>query len=88
MFSSCDGTSEAVSTRIGSAWKRFGELGGFLVGTQGLSLKQHGKIYQSCVGPVLLYFSETGKRTVAEELRLHAVEGRLIMMMCGVRLAD
>ena len=33
-------TSEAVSTRIGSAWRKFRELSGVLVGKQGLSLKQ------------------------------------------------
>ena len=40
--------SEAASARIGSAWKKFKELSGMLVGKQGLSLKQQGKIYQ-CV---------------------------------------
>ena len=44
----------AVSVRIDSAWKKFMELGGVLVRKQGLSLNQRGKIYQSCVRPVLL----------------------------------
>ena len=34
------GASEAVSARIGSAWKKFRELSSVLVGKQGLSLKQ------------------------------------------------
>ena len=34
------GASEAVSARIGSAWKKFRELSGVFVGKQGLSLKQ------------------------------------------------
>ena len=51
--------SEAVSARIGSAGKKFRELSGVLVGKQILSLKQRGKIYQCCVGPVLLYCCET-----------------------------
>ena len=40
------GASEAVSARICSAWKKFMELSGVLVGKQGLSLKQREKIYQ------------------------------------------
>ena len=40
MISCYGGASEAVSARIGSAWKKFRELNGVLVGKQGLSLKQ------------------------------------------------
>ena len=59
-MSSCyGGESEALSARIGSAGKKFRELSGVLVGKQILSLKQRGKIYQCCVGPVLLYCCET-----------------------------
>ena len=53
------GASEAVGARISKAWKNFRELSGVLVGKQGLSLKQQGKIHQSCVRPVLLYCCET-----------------------------
>ena len=59
MFSCYSGASEAVSARIGSAWKKFRELSGVLVGKQGLPSKQRGKIYQCCVRPVLLYCFET-----------------------------
>ena len=40
MISCFGGASEAVSARIGSAWKNFRELSGVLVGKQGLSLMQ------------------------------------------------
>ena len=40
MISCYGGASEAESARIGSAWKKFRELNGVLVGKQGLSLKQ------------------------------------------------
>ena len=40
MISCYGGASEAVSARIGSAWKKFRELSGVFVGKQGLSLKQ------------------------------------------------
>ena len=88
MISCFGGASEAVSARIGSAWKNFRELSGVLVGKQGLSLMQRGKIYQCCVRPVLLYCCETWELTVADEMRLPGVERRMIRMMCGVRLVD
>ena len=54
MISCFGGASEAVIARIGSAWRKLRELSGVLVGKQGLSLMQRGKIYQCCVRPVLL----------------------------------
>ena len=48
------GASEAVSSTIGGAWKKFMELSGVLVGKKSLSLRQRGKVYQCCVSPVLL----------------------------------
>ena len=88
MISCYVGASEAVSARIGSAWKKFWELSGVLVGKQGLSLKQRGKICQCCVRPVLLYCCETWELTVTDEARLCGAEHRMIRMMCGVRLVD
>ena len=88
MISCFGGASEAVSARIGSAWKKFRELSGVLVGKQGLSLMQCGKIYQCCVRPVLLYCCETWKLTVVDEMRLCGMKRRMIRMMCGVRLVD
>ena len=41
-----------------------------LLGKQGLSLKQRGKIYQCRVRPVLLYRCETWELNVADEARL------------------
>ena len=63
-----------MTVRIGSAWKKFRELSGVLVGKQGLSLKQRRKIYQCCVRPALLYCSETWEITVADEVSLCGVE--------------
>ena len=88
MISCYDGVSEAASARIVSAWKKSWELGGVLVGKQGLSLKQRGKIYQCCIRPVLLYCCETWELNVADEARLRGVKRRMIKMMCGVRLVD
>ena len=88
MISCYGGASEAVSARFGSAWKKLRELSCVLVGKQGLSLKQRGKIYQCCVRPVLLYCCETWEIVVANEMRLCWVEYRMIRMMCGVRLVD
>ena len=49
MFSCYSGVSEAVSARIGIAWKKFRELSGVSVEKQSLPSKQRGKIYQCCV---------------------------------------
>ena len=78
--------SEAVSVRIGSAWKKFRELRGVAVGKHGLSLKQRGKVYHCCVRPVYVYCCETLELTVADEARLRGVERPMIRMMRGVRL--
>ena len=59
MISCYGGVSEAVSARMDSAWKNFRELSVVLVGKQGLSLKQRGKIHQFCVRLVLLDCCET-----------------------------
>ena len=86
MISCYNGASEAVSARIGGAWKKFRELSGALVGNLALSLKQREKIYHCCVRPVLLHCCETFELTVANEARLCVVERCMIRMMCGVRL--
>ena len=80
--------SEAASARIGSAWKKLKELSGMLVGKQGLSLKQQGKIYQCCVRPVLLHCCETWPLSVADEAKLCGMERHMVMMMCRMRLVD
>ena len=87
MISSYGGASEAVSAKIGSAWKKFRELSGVLLGKKGLSLKQWEKIYQCSVRPVLLYCCEMWELTVADEASLHGVEHLMIrMMLIGWRL--
>ena len=73
------GALEAVSARIGSAWKKFRELSGVLVGNEALSLKQQGQIYQCCIRPVLL-----STAVIHRNLPLRC----MIRMMCGVRLVD
>ena len=88
MISCYGGASEAVSTRIGSAWKKFTELSGVLVGKQGLYLKQQGKFYQCCVRPVLLYCCKKWQHTVADEARLCGMEPRMIRMMVNRMSTD
>ena len=83
MISCYGGTLEAVSARIGGAWKKVRELSGVLGGKQGLSLKQRGKIYRCCVRPSLLYCCETGELTVAVEARLRVLERRMIRSWVG-----
>ena len=88
MFIYYDRAFEAVTGRIGSAWKKLRELGGVLLGKQSLSLKQRGKIYQSYVRLVLLHCSKTWELTVADELTLRKVQQRMIRTMCWVKLVD
>ena len=82
------GASEALTARTGSAWKKFRENSRVLVGKQGLTLKQRGKIYQCCLRTVLLYCCETWELTVADEAKLRGVGRRMIRMLCGVRQVD
>ena len=88
IISCYDGPSEAVSARIGSAWKKFRELSGVFVGKQGLSLKQWGKTYQCCVRPVLSYCFERREIAVVDEARLCGMECHMTRRMFGVRLGD
>ena len=44
-------------------------------------MKQQTKIYQYCVGPILLYCCETLERTVGDETRLRGVESRMIKIV-------
>ena len=84
IISCYEGATETVSARIGSEWKKSRELSSVLVGKQGLSLKQWGKIYQRCVRPVLSYCCATWELTVVDQARLRVVERRTIMIKCGV----
>ena len=88
MISCYGGASDAVRARMGKVWKKFRELKGVLVGKQGLSLKQWGKIYQCCVRPVSLYYCKTWELTVADEARLRGVKHCMIRIECGVRLVN
>ena len=84
IISCYEGATETVSARIVSSWKKSREFSSVLVGKQGLSLKQQGKIYQCCVRPVLSYCCATWELTVADQARLRVVERRMIMIKCGV----
>ena len=48
------GCTDAVTARIGSAWKAFHELLPILT-NRGISLANHGKVFKACVRTVLLY---------------------------------
>lgn len=75
--------SKGVTARIDKTWKKFRVLCRVLINKQGLSLNQHGKIYQLLVRLVLSYCSETWGLTVANRLRLSGVEQCMIKSMCG-----
>lgn len=83
------GVPEVFKGRIQSAWKKFQELSGALIGKLSLLLEQKGEIlYRYCVWSVQLYYSETWGLSVVDEARLRGLECRMIRMMCGTRLVD
>ena len=56
MISCCGGASEAVSAMISSAWMKFRKLSGVLVGKQGLSLKQWGRLISVVLDKFFFFF--------------------------------
>ena len=86
MISCYGGASQAVSARIGSAWKKFRGLSG-VSWEAGFILEATGEDLSVLFRPILLYCCETWGLTVADEARLRGVERRMIRM-CGVRLVD
>ena len=62
------GCDSAVTTRVGSAWKKFREYLPILTG-KGFSLKLKGKVYATCVRSCLMHGSETWPMKVEHELK-------------------
>ena len=52
------GCTDAVTARIGSAWKVFHEIL-LILTNKGISLVNRGKVFKACVRSVFLYASET-----------------------------
>ena len=83
----CGGCSDAVSTRIISAWKAFRELLPILT-NRGIQLKLRGNIFNACVRKVLLYGSETWPVINEDVQRLVTADSGMIRWICGVSLKD
>ena len=83
----CGGSSDAVSTRIISAWKAFRELLPILT-NRGIKLKLRGNVFNACVRKVLLYGSETWPVVNDDVQRLVTADSGMIRWICGVSLKD
>ena len=83
----CGGCSDAVSTRIISAWKAFRELLPILT-NRGIRLKIRENVFNACVRKVLLYGSETWPVLNEDLQRLVTADSGMIRWICGVSLKD
>jgi len=81
------GCYDATTARIRSAWKKFRELLPILT-CRGISLRNRGNAYSSCVRSVLLYASETWPVTVDDIARLCRCDHAMIRWICSSKLAD
>ena len=81
------GCEAAVTARTRFSWAKFRECGELLYGKR-FSLKMKGRVYKSCVRPVMLYGSETWCLKENEMAILRRTERAMVRAMCGVKLRD
>ena len=84
----CAGGGAGASSvaRVRSGWMKFRELLPLLT-MRGLSLRQKGRLYASCVRSVMLYGSETWAVKVEDTRRLERTEMKMVRWMCGPSLS-
>ena len=87
MLSAAGGCDWAIKTRCKSAWNKFKKLEPILT-SRHLSLKTRGRVFSTCVRPVLLYGSETWAPTSVELQRLRRNDRSMIRWISGVRPSD
>ena len=79
------GCVDAVTARIGSAWKAFHELLPILT-NRGISLANRGKVFNACVRTVLLYGSETWALSTEDLGRIKRCDHAMIRWLCNVKI--
>ena len=83
-----DGSSElSVTRRVRLGWNAFNNLSSMLCGNR-YTWKLKGRIYNTCVKPVMTYGSETWVVRSMEEGILRRAERCMIRKMCGVKVND
>ena len=87
MLSAGGGCDWAIKTRCRAAWNKFNKLLPVLT-TKHLSLKTRGRVFATCVRPVMLYGSETWAPTCADLQRLRRNDRSMIRWIAGVRPSD
>ncbi|XP_057298477.1 uncharacterized protein LOC130629336 [Hydractinia symbiolongicarpus] len=81
------GVGRSVTCRIGSAWKKFGELLPLLT-SRVLSIEVKGRLYEACVRSVMLHGSETWAVKQEDLDRLERNDMRMVRWMCNASLRD
>ena len=83
-----DGSSElSVTRRVQAGWNAFNNLSSILCGNR-YTWKIKGKVYSTCVKPVMTYGSETWVVRSNEEGILRRAERSMIRKMCRVKVTD
>ncbi|XP_057306914.1 uncharacterized protein LOC130645075 isoform X1 [Hydractinia symbiolongicarpus] len=87
MLGSEGGVGRSVTCRIGSAWKKFGELLPLLT-SRVLSIELKGRLYEACGRSVMLYGSETWAVKQEDLDCLDRSDMRMVRWMCNASLRD
>ena len=87
MVGQAGGCSDAVSTRVRSAWGKFRDLLPILT-NRGIALKTRGHVYNAAVRSVLLYGSQTWPLTNEDCNRLTRNDNSMVRWICSAKLAD
>ena len=75
--------ADAISTRITTAWKRFGQTLPIIT-NRGISLKNRGNISSSCIRKSLLYGWERWPASSKTIRRLTSDDNGMVRWICGV----
>ena len=81
------GCFNAITARIGSAWKNFRDLLPVL-SNKGISLRLRGHAYNACIRSILLYTSETWPAKADDINRLIRTDNSMVCWICSVKLRD
>jgi hypothetical protein len=73
--------------RVRAGWMKFRELNGVFCGKK-WSLSMKGKVYMTCVRPVMTYGSETWVLKKEDEGVLQRAERAMVRMMFGIKLRE
>ncbi|XP_063385492.1 uncharacterized protein LOC134671562 [Cydia fagiglandana] len=76
-----------VLHRVNAGWMKWRSLSGVLCDRR-MPIRTKGKVYKTCVRPVLLYGAECWTTTCAHEANIHATEMKMLRWAGGVTRLD